>query len=322
MAESSTETTFDRLLDRVRRKDRSALARAITVLEREHRAERLLSLGSRRATVVTVAGPPGAGKSTLLGALAKELAHRELSVAILAFDPVSPRSGGAILGDRVRMLESAELPNVFVRSLAARDPSGAGSSRLPALLTLLDTYGFDLIFLETVGAGQEASPLVLLADLVLLVLVPGLGDSVQTLKAGVLEFADVLVVNKADRPDAEDLVRDLSAYYRLVAPTDLVPPILQVIATRDVGIPAVADALLAVRQRYAETGITERRRQEHAVRCWQIALSARCQRVLEEVLRERAADAPDPLAWREPELYRELARRLHRLADSMETERS
>ncbi|MFN3336118.1 MAG: hypothetical protein ACK42I_01280, partial [Thermomicrobium sp.] len=269
--------------------------------------------------VVAVAGPPGAGKSTLLGALAPELTRRDATVAILAFDPISPRSGGAILGDRIRMLESAQHPQVFVRSLAARDPFGAGTSQLPALLALLNIYGFDFIFLESVGAGQEASPLVQVADIVLLVLVPGLGDSIQTLKAGVLELADLVVVNKADRPGAEEVVRDLSAYYRLIAASpESAPPILRAIASSGEGVTEIAEALLELRDRRATREVSEQRHAEQAARLWEMRVRHRCHLLITELLNTFLAGMHGTGQWRalEAQFYRELAQRLQVLAES------
>jgi LAO/AO transport system kinase len=245
-----------------------------------------------------------------------------MSVAVLAFDPVSPRSGGALLGDRIRMLDAAEHPNVYVRSIAARDP--AGSPVLPALLAVLDLYGFDFVFLEAVGAGQEASPLLLAADLALLVLVPGLGDSVQTLKAGVLEIADLIVINKSDRPGAAELVRDLSAYYRLLADTShSVPPILQTVGSEGQGITAVLEAITELRDRYAASGILEERRRRAATRLWQHILRTRCLRIIDELLNDGPApDDGDPEAGtRERQLYRKLAERFALLAASSDDSR-
>jgi len=318
---SAMVAQWDTLLERVRLRDRSALARAISLLERNPELGHDLDIErSRQALVVAVAGPPGAGKSTLLGALAGEMTRRDATVAILAFDPISPRSGGAILGDRIRMLESAHHPRVFVRSLAARDPYGAGTPQLPALLALLDAYGFDFIFLESVGAGQEASPLVQVADVVLLVLVPGLGDSIQTLKAGVLELADLVVVNKADRPGAEDVVRDLSAYYRLIAESpESAPPILRAIASAGEGVTEIAEALIELRDRRAAAGIPEQHREEQAARSWEVRVRHRCHLLISELLNEFLAEDRGTGRWRalEARFYRELAQRLQVLAESI-----
>jgi LAO/AO transport system kinase len=311
------------LLEGVRNRDRSSLARALSLLERYPDVAHLLPRErGGHATVVGVAGPPGAGKSTLLGRVAAEITMRDMSVAVLAFDPVSPRSGGALLGDRIRMLDAAEHPNVYVRSIAARDP--AGSPALPALLAVLDLYGFDFVFLEAVGAGQEASPLLLAADLALLVLVPGLGDSVQTLKAGVLEIADLIVINKSDRPGAAELVRDLSAYYRLLADTShSVPPILQTVGSEGQGITAVLEAITELRDRYAASGILEERRRRAATRLWQHTLRTRCLRIIDELLNDGPApDDGDPEAGtRERQLYRKLAERFALLAASSDDSR-
>ncbi len=311
------------MLEGVRNRDRSSLARALSLLERQpDRGQIPLLERSGHAMVIAVAGPPGAGKSTLLGRVAAEMSMRDMSVAVLAFDPVSPCSGGALLGDRIRMLDAAEHPNVYVRSVAARDP--AGSPVLPALLAVLDLYGFDVVFLEAVGAGQEASPLLLAADLALLVLVPGLGDSVQTLKAGVLEIADLIVINKSDRPGAAELVRDLSAYYRLLTGTSHpVPPILQTVASEGQGITAVVETIAELRDRYAASGILEDRRRRAATRLWQHSLRSRCLRIIDEVLNDgsTSVDGAHGASTRERQLYRKLAERFALLAASSDDSR-
>lgn len=315
---------WNSLLERVRSRDRVALARAISLLERyPELGHDLDTERSRQALVVAVAGPPGAGKSTLLGALASELTRRDATIAILAFDPISPRSGGAILGDRIRMLDSARHPHVFVRSLAARDPFGGGTPQLPALLALLEMYGFDFIFLESVGAGQEASPLVQIADIVLVVVVPGLGDSIQTLKAGVLELADLVVVNKADRPGAEDVLRDLSAYYRLIADSpESAPPILRAVALVGEGVVEIAQVLMEIRDRQAGAGMFGQHREQQVVRSWEMRIRHRCHLLVTELLNELVTEARETAHWRalETQFYRELARRLQLLAESLETE--
>lgn len=311
------------LLEGVRKRDRSSLARVLSLLERHPDRAQLLPLErGGHATVVAVAGPPGAGKSTLLGRLAAEMGSGDMSVAVLAFDPVSPCSGGALLGDRIRMLDAAEHPNVYVRSVAARDP--AGSPVLPALLAVLDLYGFDVVFLEAVGAGQEASPLLLAADLALLVLVPGLGDSVQTLKAGVLEIADLIVINKSDRPGAAELVRDLSAYYRLLADASHpLPPILQTVASEGQGITAVIEAITALRDRYAASGILEDRRRRATTRLWQHSLRTRCLRIIDELLNDGLTSNGGHGEARtlERRLYQKLAERFALLATSSDDSR-
>ncbi|MCX7624325.1 MAG: ATP/GTP-binding protein [Thermomicrobium sp.] len=292
------ETLLADLLERVRAGDRGALARAFSLLERAPELWRWESEGNAAGSfVVAVAGPPGAGKSTLLGAIARALSSRDMSCGIVAFDPASPRSGGALLGDRIRMLDAAALPNVFVRSVAARDPVGPGTAALPVLLALLELYGFDFVFLESVGAGQEATPLLALADSVLLVSAPGLGDSVQILKAGVLELADIVIVNKADRSGADELARELTAYFRLVAaPTEEPTTVLRTVATEERGIEDVLEALAARRERALRTRMLRTRRRSRLVRFLQARLRERCLRAIDDLVAELLHDDSDGVA--------------------------
>lgn len=197
--------------------DRVALARAITLVEAGVPAmrEAMALERPRRRTmpgsphVVGVSGPPGAGKSSLVDRLIGAARTRGLRVAVLAVDPSSPFSGGAILGDRVRMLQHSEDRGVFVRSLASRGHMGGLSLSTAALVDLLDVCGWDLVLVETVGVGQSEIAVMEVADTVVVVLTPESGDTVQTMKAGLLEIADLFVVNKADRPGAPLLARDL-----------------------------------------------------------------------------------------------------------------
>ena len=202
-----------RLLADLRAGRPAAVARAVSIVE-NHRPgfDRLLAelhptLG--RARRIGITGPPGAGKSTMTTALAKALRARDLRVAIVAVDPTSPFTGGALLGDRIRMESIALDPGVFIRSLATRGSLGGLSSAAREVCDVLDGAGFDVILLETVGVGQSELDVARAADTTLVVLVPESGDSIQTLKAGVMEIADVYCVNKADRPGADRLRNDI-----------------------------------------------------------------------------------------------------------------
>jgi LAO/AO transport system kinase len=226
--------------------DRRTIARAITAIENDpKRGESMRSalvahLG--RAHVVGVTGPAGAGKSTLVNALVGELLRRGKSIGVVAIDPSSPFSGGAVLGDRIRMAEHQANERVFIRSLASRGHAGGLSTATAQVVDVLDAAGFNFILVETVGAGQSDVAIASLARTRVVVYPPGLGDEVQALKAGVLEIADILVVNKADLPGAETTARDL-----LSVPSrrgsESKRPVLKIISTSGEGVANLADAL-------------------------------------------------------------------------------
>jgi LAO/AO transport system kinase len=239
------------LAERIRGGDRRALARAITAVENETgeaasiRAALAAHLG--RAQVTGITGPPGAGKSTLVNALVKVLVGYGRRVAVIAVDPSSPVSGGAVLGDRVRMGEMQGHDAVFIRSLAARGHLGGLSRTAAQVIDVLDAAGFDDVLVETVGAGQSEVEVAKVAAHRLVVCPPGLGDDVQAIKAGILEIADAFVVNKADLPDAARTERELRAMLALRTGTaaDAQPPVLKTVATNGEGVAALADWLIA-----------------------------------------------------------------------------
>jgi LAO/AO transport system kinase len=188
------------------------------------------------ARVIGLTGAPGAGKSTLTGALTASFRSRGDRVAVLAVDPTSPFTGGALLGDRIRMQQHATDPDVFIRSMASRGHLGGLAAAAPQAIRALDAAGFGVILVETVGVGQAEVEVAGMADTTVVLVVPGMGDSVQAAKAGLLEVADVLVVNKADRPDAQHTVRDLRAMLALSPPGGWKPPIETTVATTGEGI--------------------------------------------------------------------------------------
>lgn len=226
---------------------RVALARAVTLLENDlaGAAELHAGLASRRgrAHVVGITGAPGAGKSTLISALLRELRARARRVAVLAVDPSSPISGGALLGDRVRMGEAGADDDVFIRSVSSRGHLGGLSRTAGRIVDLFDAAGFDVVIVETVGTGQSEVEISRYADTNVVVCPPGLGDEVQAIKAGILEIADLLVVNKADLPSAARTVRDLKIAPGLRHRTGWDVPVLSTIATQGDGIAALVDAL-------------------------------------------------------------------------------
>lgn len=241
--------TLDELLEGFRAGNRGALARLLSYVENEQAAARRavadLYRSTGRASVVGVTGPPGAGKSTLTRALIEAYRSRGNTVAVLAFDPSSALSGGAALGDRIRMLDLWDDEGVFVRSMATRGHHGGLSLAASSAIHLLDAYGFDVILVETVGVGQGEVDIARVADTTILLQVPGLGDTVQTIKAGILEIADILVVNKADLPDAGKVVEDLRSMTQLYEHGGWRPPILQTVASRAEG---VDDLITAIEQ--------------------------------------------------------------------------
>jgi LAO/AO transport system kinase len=227
--------------------ERRAAARAISLADSDAPEASLVEHSLRaycgNAILVGVTGPPGAGKSTLVNALIGVWRRRGRRVAVLAVDPSSPISGGAVLGDRVRMAAGDTDEGVFIRSLAARGHLGGLSRSTARAASVLDAAGYDLIVIETVGAGQSEVEIAALAHTVVVVLPPGLGDEVQALKAGILEVANVLVVNKADLPGAERADNDLRSMLRLRAKDRRGVPVLRTVAATGEGIAGLADAI-------------------------------------------------------------------------------
>lgn len=227
------------LAERVEAGDRRALARVISLIENGDPSVRPvmkeLTPLARGSRVIGLTGPPGAGKSTVTGALIKAFRAQDLTVAVLAVDPSSPFSGGALLGDRVRMADHATDPGTYIRSMASRGQLGGLAAATPQAVRALDCAGFDVILIETVGVGQAEVEIASAADSTLVLCVPGMGDSIQAAKAGVLEIADVLVVNKADRPETQATVRDLRNMVAL-SNAEWKPPIVTTTGTTGEGI--------------------------------------------------------------------------------------
>jgi LAO/AO transport system kinase len=225
-----------------------ALSRAITAVENRtadsHELLRLLFAHSGRSRVVGLTGSPGAGKSTLVDALAGQYRKREQTVGIIAIDPTSPFTGGAILGDRIRMQSHTGDAGTFIRSMATRGSLGGLSSTTADVATVLDASGRDLVLIETVGVGQDEVDIVRLADVTIVILVPGMGDDVQSIKAGIMEIADIFVINKADRDGAERLEREVKAMQSLSMRHDnWVPPVIKTVASNGQGVPELAKAI-------------------------------------------------------------------------------
>jgi len=247
------------LADRVIKGDGLAAARLITAIEDEAPAAsgELERLGpfSGGAFVVGITGAPGAGKSTLIDGLAEYFGNRDMKLGVLAVDPSSPYSGGAILGDRIRMRHS---DGVFYRSLASRGQQGGLSAATLAAIRVLDALGKDIILVETVGSGQTEVTVADVCHTSVLVMVPGMGDDIQLIKAGILEVADILVVNKADREGAESLLQGLNA---MLGARQRDGEVVSTEATCGRGLPQLAEAILARRQSFISGGRLQRKRQ-------------------------------------------------------------
>jgi len=257
----------DELFAGARSGDRAALARLLSLIERG--AEEARSIGrlasplGGKAYTVGLTGAPGAGKSTLTSAIITHLRAQELEVAVLAIDPSSPFTGGAILGDRVRMQDHATDPGVFIRSMATRGHLGGLSLSAPEAIRLLDAIGREWVLVETVGVGQVEVEIAGKADTTVVVVNPGWGDSVQANKAGLMEIADIFVINKSDRKGAEETRRDLEQMLDLgdLAHDTWRPPILMAVGTTGKGVPELWDAVLEHRTTITNNGVLAERRE-------------------------------------------------------------
>jgi GTPase len=241
-----------------------------------------------RARVLGLTGPPGVGKSTTTSALIAAFRKQGKRIGVLAIDPSSPFSGGALLGDRIRMHDHTTDPSVFIRSMATRGHLGGLAWATPQAVRVLDAAGFDLVLIETVGVGQSEVDIVALADTTLVLLAPGMGDGIQAAKAGILEVADVFVVNKADRDGAEQTVRELrhliSLGRREIGTPSWRAPIVPTVATVGDGIDEVVAAIEAHHAWLVDTGSLEERRTRRAV--------GEIEAIAVRALRSRLADVP------------------------------
>ena len=300
---------------------RYALARLISLIEDDGADARAalsaLYPHTGQAHIVGVTGAPGTGKSTLVNQLAKALRAQGVTVGVVAVDPSSPFSGGALLGDRLRMRDLAGDPGVFIRSMASRGSLGGLARATGDVVKVLDGAGFAVVLVETVGAGQAEVDIARTAHTTVVVEAPGLGDEVQALKAGLMEIADVLVVNKADRPGAANTARALemvvgrSASHGAADEDGWAPPILQAIALDGTGVPEVLDAVCAHREHLQATGLWARReRQRIETELLNVLRQEMLDRLLARIGPEQIQAWVERIATREVDVYAAVERLL------------
>ena len=285
--------TRETLAAGVREGDRRALARAITLVENgdplAYGVVADLYPATGNAYAVGITGPPGVGKSSLISALVRRVRASDTQVGVVSVDPSSPFSRGALLGDRIRLTDHFLDPGVFIRSMGTRGHLGGLAEATLQALLVLDAAGKEIVFLETVGAGQSEVEVIGIADTVVLVLMPGSGDSVQALKAGIMEIPDVIAINKMDHPAAKTMLNEVRSILALDRERDWRPPIVLTEAARGEGVPELWEKIEAHRAFLTESGqLDERRRRNLAREVFAVA-SARAKAHLESVV----ADDPE-----------------------------
>jgi LAO/AO transport system kinase len=282
---------FQPLIDQLRDGDPRALARAISTVENRAPgwSELLKALfpHSGHARILGLTGPPGAGKSTLVDQLARHYRKENRTVGIIAVDPTSPYTGGAILGDRIRMQEHFSDPGIYIRSMATRGSLGGLARTTADVATVLDASGRDLVMIETVGVGQDEVDIVRLAEITIVILVPGMGDDVQTIKAGIMEIADIFVINKCDRDGAERVEREIRALQSLAVRSDnWTPPIVKTVASQGAGITELGAAIRQYETYLQKENLVVKRKVEN----WQNRLLEMLRDALLERARQQLGD--------------------------------
>ncbi len=280
------------LLDEIRRGNFRSLARGITIVENELNGYESLLLDlkeNHQAKVIGITGPPGAGKSTLVNALLRHWLRQNKKIAVIAVDPSSPFNYGALLGDRIRMSEFYTNPGIFIRSLATRGALGGLSAKIIEVTDIVKEGPFDLILVETVGVGQSEVEIAGLADCTIVTLVPEAGDEVQTLKAGIMEIADIFVVNKADHEEADGLFHNLRILAHNKATPDSEIPVIKTVASEDKGIDELAAAVTNILDN--QKNFPEKRLHLLSEKCWQLIQATRMKNINRDRMRDELKQA-------------------------------